>query len=153
MQRAFDEVFDQALLFHGYTDYMRDYELITHSVADPATGVPPGFDRYLFRYCVEALVTTTVTPETWTVSLNERLLDHDAAADLDGYVWGVKWQCLYPGAMLLPPSSRTAWWSAAVGIPFHEAVVETNAHKITLVFSHLDVSQVEPGYAPFAVSG
>lgn len=148
IQRAFDDVFDQALVFHGYTDYMRDYELLTYSVADPRTGIPPAFDRYLFRHCVEAVVTTTVAPQTWRRSLDERQLDA-AAGDLDGFVWGVRWQCLYPGATLVPDSPKAAGWSEAVGIPFHEAVVETNAHRIEVVFSDLEVTSVQPGYAPF----
>jgi hypothetical protein len=48
IQRAFDDVFDQALIFHGYTDYMRDYELITYATAAPSTGIQPSFDRYRF---------------------------------------------------------------------------------------------------------
>ncbi len=26
--RPFDEVFDQAIVFHGFADYMRDYEVV-----------------------------------------------------------------------------------------------------------------------------
>ena len=29
LQSLLDEVFDQALVYHGFTDYMRDYEIIT----------------------------------------------------------------------------------------------------------------------------
>ena len=35
IQRALDDVFDQAIVFHCFTDYMGDYEIITYSVADP----------------------------------------------------------------------------------------------------------------------
>jgi hypothetical protein len=38
---ALQDVFDQAIVFHSYTDYMRDYEIVTFSVADPSTGIPP----------------------------------------------------------------------------------------------------------------
>ena len=37
---ALDNVFDQAIVFHSFTDYMRDYEVITLSVADPRSGDP-----------------------------------------------------------------------------------------------------------------
>ena len=152
IQQAFDDVFDQALVFHGFTAYMRDYEVLTYSVADPATGVLPGFDRYLFRHCVEATVTTTVTPDTWRVSLDERLLDSASSADLNGFVWGVRWHCLYPGAGLVQESRRATSWSDRLKIPFYEAVIETNAHKVRLVFSDLEVTSVEPGYTPFVLS-
>ncbi len=151
MQRAIAHMLDRALVFHGYTSYMRDYEMLTYSSADPEPGSPPAFDRYLFRYCVEVAVTTTVAPETWRISLDDRLIDYHGGADLDGYVWGVKWQELYPGARLVPASARAASWSEAIGIAFHEAIVEGNGHKIELVFSELEVTPVQPGYAPFVL--
>ena len=154
MQAALDDVFDQALVFHGFTDYMRDYELITYSVADPKTRVAPSFDRYLFQYCVEATITSTLTPQIWAASLDERLIDHETGKDLDGYVWGVKWQSLYPGAKLSAKSEKADQWTRAVGIPFHEAVIEGNGHKIALIFSDLMVTRgLQAGYSPFIVQG
>jgi hypothetical protein len=152
MQQALDDVFDQALIFHGFTDYMRDYEVITYAVADPITGIQPSFDRYLFRYCVEAKVTTTLPAETWRASLDERLTDYASGVDLDGYVWGVKWQCLYPGGKVLPESAVADQWAQDVGIDFYEVLIMTNAHRISLVFSDLEVTSVGPGYTPFVVS-
>jgi hypothetical protein len=92
---------------------------------------------------------TSVPAETWRVSLDDRLIDHESGADLDGYVWGVKWHCLYPGAKLLPSSEATRRWSKALGIDFHEVRIETNTHNLTLLFSDLQVSEVQVGYAPF----
>jgi len=34
--------------------------------------------------------------------VNQRLIDYEQGRDLDGYVWGVKGQALYPGMKLLP---------------------------------------------------
>jgi hypothetical protein len=62
---AFGDVFDHALLFHAFTDYMRDYEMVLYAAAAPSTGNPPEHLRYLFRYCVEANVESVVTAETW----------------------------------------------------------------------------------------
>jgi len=148
---ALQDVFDQAIVFHSYTDYIRDYEIVTYSVADPSTGIPPSYDRYLFKMCVEADVRTAVSEDAWRVSLDDRLIDHATGKDLDGYVWGVKWQCLYPGGRVVAESERARRWSGAVGIPFYEVVIGTNGHNITLVFSDLEVSTVPPGYAPFVV--
>ena len=154
MQAALEDVFDQALVFHGFTDYMRDYQLITYSVADPRTAITPSFDSYLFRYCVEATITSTLTPRSWANSLDERLIDHEAGKDLDGYVWGVKWQALYPGISVSTESKTADQWARAVGIPFHEAVIEGNGHKIVLIFSDLIVSRgLQSGYSPFTVQG
>lgn len=66
-------------------------------------------------------------------------------------MWGVKWQCLYPGMQLMPESDETRQWSARLGLPFHEVLIETNGHNLTLVFSDLRVSTVSPGTAAFVV--
>ncbi|WP_329537250.1 hypothetical protein OG568_53115 (plasmid) [Streptomyces sp. NBC_01450] len=149
LEQVLDEAFDHAVVHHGYTNYMRDYEVIVYATADPRTGITPSHLRYLFRYCVEARCETSVPVETWRVSLDDRLIEYETGADLDGYVWGVKWHCLYPGAKLLPESETTRRWSKALGIDFHEVRIETNAHNLALLFSDLQVSEVPVGYAPF----
>ncbi len=153
IQAAFDDVCDQALVFHGFADYMRDYEVFIHATADPRTGIRPEHLRYRFTHCTRATVTSALSPETWKRSLDERLVDPERGRELDGYVWGVKWQVLYPGMKLVPDSAEAHRWSGELGLPFHEAVVETNGHNITLVFSDLTVQAVDPGYAPFVVPG
>jgi hypothetical protein len=151
IKAALDDVYDQAIVFHAFTDYMRDYEIVTHSVPDPVSGIAPSYDRYLFKVCVEAIVSTAVTVQTWRASLDDRLIDFSKAQGVDGYVWGVRWQCLYPGGSVVENSSRTDRWSEALSLPFHEVLIETNGHNIDLVFSDLEVSTLEPGYAPFVV--
>ncbi|MEU0431895.1 hypothetical protein ABZ153_09650 [Streptomyces sp. NPDC006290] len=149
-ERALDEAFDHAVVYHGFTDYMRDYEVIVHMTADPGTGIAPAYFRYLFRYCVEADCRTTVRPEVWRDSLDDRLIDHETGVDLDGYVWGVKWHCLYPGGQVVADSSRAQAWAQTIGIDFHEVCLTTNAHELTLVFSDLQVNEVDIGYTPWS---
>jgi hypothetical protein len=151
LERALDDAFDHAVVYHGFTDYMRDYEVIVYMTAAPSTGIAPAHVRYLFRYCVEADCRTTVRPEVWRDSLDDRLTDHETGADLDGYVWGVKWHGLHPGGRLVPDSPRTQAWTRAIGIDFHEVCLTTNAHELTLVFSDLQVSKLDSGYAAWSV--
>ncbi len=152
IQLALDDVYDQAVVFHAYADYMRDYEVFTFATADPVTGIPPSYDRYLFRLAVEVDTVTSVPPEIWAASLDDRLTEYDQGKDLDGYVWGVKWHLLYPGGKVVQESTRAAVWSERLGLPFHEVQINTNAHDITIVFSDLEVSRgLRPGYTPFAV--
>lgn len=153
IQAAFDDVFDQAIVFHGFADYMRDYEVFIHATADPRTGIRSEHLLYRFTRCVRATVTTALSPETWKRSLDERLVDYDQGRDLDGYVWGVRWQALYPGMKLVPDSADAQRWARELGLPFHEAAIETNGHNLTLIFSDLTVQAVEPGSTPFAVPG
>ncbi|MEU8080701.1 hypothetical protein AB0B31_35225 [Catellatospora citrea] len=152
IQMAFDDVFDQALVFHGFTDYMRDYDVFIYAIADPRTGIAPQNLRYRFTHCVRATVTSVLSPEIWKRSLDDRLLDHKLADDLEGYVWAVRWQALYPGMRLVTPSADAERWSADLDIPFHEAVIATNGHIVSLVFSDLTVNAVSPGDTPFVVS-
>ncbi len=143
-----DEIYDQGIVYHAFTDYMRDYEMIVHCTADPLTGIAPTYQRCLFKMCVHASVETTVPPQIWARSLDERLIEYETGVDLDGYVWGVKWHVLYPGARVVPKSSRAAKWSRSLGIDFHEVEIETDAHKRRLVFSDLTVSEVDAHYQP-----
>lgn len=149
LERLLEESFDHALVHHGYTDYMRDYELVIYMTSDPCTGIEPSYRRYLFRYCVEARCETSISAELWQRSLDERLIDHATGIDLDGFVWGVKWHPMYPGGKLLPRSKAARRWSRTLGIDFHDVVIETNAHRLTLLFSDLKVTEVPVGYAPF----
>jgi hypothetical protein len=41
-----DDVFDEAVIFRGFADYMRDYEVFIYATADPRTGVSPDHLRY-----------------------------------------------------------------------------------------------------------
>ena len=122
------------------------------AVADPCTGIQPRHLRYGFKNCVRVTVTTALAAETWKVSLDERLVDYLQGRDLDGYVWGVKWQELYPGMRLLDDSVEADRWSHDIGIPFYEAMIGMNGHNIALVFSDLRVDSVSVGHAPFVVS-
>lgn len=152
LQKAFNDVFDQSILFHGFADYMRDYDVFIYATADPRTGIiRPSHLRYRFTHCVRAIVTSAVPPEIWKVSLDERLTDYEQGLDLDGYIWGVKWQVLYPGITLIQDSADAERWSRDLALPFYEAAIETNGHNVSLVFSDLRVDSVEPGHAPFLV--
>lgn len=151
LQAAFDDVFDQAIIFHGFADYMRDYEVFIYAAAGRGTGISPEHLRYSFKHCVRATVTSALSPEIWKRSLDERPVDYELGRDLDGYVWGVKWQALYPGMRLVLDSADARRWSGELGLPFYQASIETNGHNISLVFSDLIVQTIDPGYAPFVV--
>lgn len=73
----------------------------------------------------------------------------DQALVFHGFVWGVKWHCLYPALTLVADPERTDDWASALGIPFHEARAQTEANDISRLFSDLVVSAVGPGWTPF----
>ncbi|AZP21778.1 hypothetical protein ACIGMX_01330 [Streptomyces aquilus] len=143
LSEVLDQIEDRALVHHGYTDYMRDYEVVVHMTADPRTGIPPAHLRYLFRYCVEARCETSLEPWLWKESLDDRLIDHGTAEGLDGYVWGVKWQNV-ERIRVLPTSDTAHRWARELGIDFHAVRIELNAHDLSLVFSDLEITEL-PG--------
>jgi hypothetical protein len=154
IKSALDEVFDQAVIFHAFADYMRDYDVYIYATADPRTGIEPEHLRYRFTHCVRATATTAVRRDVWPRSVGDEFTDYEdwlRSGEPEGYVWGVKWQVLYPGMQLLPASDETRQWSERLGLQFHEVLIETNGHNLALVFSDLRVSTVSPGTAPFVV--
>ncbi|MCG5445359.1 hypothetical protein NIE79_003809 [Micromonospora sp. NIE79] len=80
------------------------------------------------------------------------MTDREIGPDLDGFVWAVRWQPLYPGAKVVADSECARSWADKIGIPFHEVHLEMNAHAIALVFSDLEVTEAGEGYAPFTVT-
>jgi hypothetical protein len=148
------ELFDKELLYHGFTSYLRDYELVVFQSVDPNPryGLVPRHVRLLFRFCTEADVRSTVSPELWSRSLDDSLLDdHTVTRESAGYVWGIQCQVLYPGAKVIERSKRARNWERRVGIPFHEVLIEGNAQTISLVFSDLVIDEVGDGYTPYRV--
>lgn len=151
IKAAFDEVFDQAVALHGFADYKRDYDVYVYATAASPKRIATKHLRYRFKHCVRASTTSALPPKVWARSLDDRLVDYAQGRELDGHVWGVKWQELYPGMQLISDSADAQRWSSELGIAFHEAVIETNVHNTSLVFSDLIVEVVTSGYAPFIV--
>ena len=152
LESALDELFDRELLFHGYTDYMRDYDLIIYESVDPRSGLHPRHRRFRFRYCTETYVTSRVRPDVWPRSMSDELLRLEQVTRGSlGFVWGVRCQILYPGAKIVPDSDRAKRWTEEVGIAFHEVQIEANAHALNLVFSDLVIDDIASGYEPFRV--
>jgi hypothetical protein len=152
IKSGLEQVFDQALVFHGFADFTRDYDVYVHCTAHPRAGIEPETLRLRFKHGVRADVTTAIPHGTWAQSLDERLIDYEQGVHLEGYVWGVKWQCLYPGGKLVTDSTEAVVWTEKIGIQFHEVLIETNSQTIRLVFSGLVVATAAPGETPFIVS-
>jgi hypothetical protein len=153
LQSLLDELFDRQLMFHGFTNHMRDYELVIFESVDPRSGFLPRHRRFLFRFCTEASVRSNVSAATWGSSTSDELLANShVTMEETGYVWGVRGQEIYPGASIIPDSSRSSNWEHASGLKCWEVLIEANAHIITLVFSDLSVEDVTAGYSPYVVA-
>jgi hypothetical protein len=126
-----DALYDVALLKHGFTDYMRDYEIVVSGGRD--------FHRYQFIGCVEASCKTTVRPATFVESLSDDFVysgpDYPGKDDPQGFIWGVR----YSNACIsyAEAGERAAHWSRVLGISMHEANIKSEAFLVTLVFADL----------------
>jgi hypothetical protein len=150
--KCLSQMSDNSLLYHGYTNYMRDYEMIVYRSADSRSGIQPRYLRFLFVVCPEASVQSTLEPAVWSRSMDPKLLtERYVTEESSGYVWGVQAQELYPGPKVIENSARARRWADSVGVQFYEVDVEGNAHRINLVFSHLSVEEAQEGYSPFMV--
>jgi hypothetical protein len=72
IQRSFDNIFDQALVFHGFAEHMRDYDIFVYCTADAPTGIPSETLRYRFVHCVYAAIESSVPKNVWQASLDSR---------------------------------------------------------------------------------
>ena len=132
------DIFDNAVLRHGFTDYNRDYEMTVNSIVGP---MPSGLYSYLFRGCVEAACKSNVLVHS--PSLDDVFIDYqawEAAGTPDGFVWGVKWADAYPGWRYIEKSPSAANYSKKLSIEMHEVIIETNTYTIDLVFHDLLVT-------------
>ena len=146
------ELPDNELRYHGFTCYMRDYELIVRRVpAHPEMGIADVPLRFLFRICPEVSVRSRVGPEVWSRSMDDALVSqHHVTRQSEGYIWGVQRQVL-SGATVVGDSERARWWAGQVGVEFHEVEISASAHQISLVFADLQVEVPAPDYTPFVV--
>ena len=88
IQKALDDIRGEALVFHGFTDYMRDYDLIVFRISDAQAGHPARHVRYRFTHCVSATVEPGLPRDLLKASTDDRLIQMTPSAGVDGFVWG-----------------------------------------------------------------
>jgi hypothetical protein len=142
-----EDFFDAAVLRHGFTDYMRDYEIIVG-----ARNGPPNTDvhKYQFIGCVEAYYQTKISPEVFSQSLFDDFVysgpDYPDEEDPEGFIWGVRFSEAYPGLTYVENGERAAYWSSMLGRKMHEITLDTNVFHLRLVFA--DIRYAFLGHEP-----
>jgi hypothetical protein len=153
-----DELFlDSAIVSHGFTDYLRDYDVVIDVLAALPPEVPTGDStgsyiagryRYRFTHCPEVRITSIVKDEAWRYSWDDVFTDYqawEAAGNPEGFVWGVKWADAYPGLSYVTDESLAAPWTERLAHDMHEVAIETNAFTLRLVCHDLRVDQLAVG--------
>lgn len=147
-------MFDRELLHVAYASGGRDLEMVLYESVDPnpAYGLVPRHVTFVFRYCVELSVYSTLNSMAWSHALEERAgEDHDASRCSPGTPWVQRFEVLYPGATIVEDSSKASTWSERLGVHFHEVAIEGNVRRVSVVFLDLDVHEVGDGYTPYRV--
>jgi hypothetical protein len=145
-----EDFFDAAVLRHGFTDYMRDYEIIIG-----ARNGPPNTDihKYQFVGCVEVEYHTKVVPHIFLQSLSDEFVyagpDYPDKKEPSGFIWGVRYSTAYPGLKYLDDGERAQYWSHLMDRKMHEVILETEAFYLRLVFA--DMRYALLGYEPEVV--
>ncbi|MGA7731059.1 MAG: hypothetical protein WCD37_07275 [Chloroflexia bacterium] len=136
--------FDGAILSHGFTSYIRDYEIVVEASAwynkDGA-----GRYSYCFTHCVHANYNTNVRDDTWRISWSDTYTDYEGwkeAGEPEGKVWGVSWAGAYPGLTYLENSEVAHDWSQRLGRAMHEVRIETEVYWLNLVFYDVVIRKI-----------
>jgi len=144
-------MFDMPIVEYHFTSYMRDYDIFVDVIGAAPDGHKSqvmGRSRYRFTHCVLAEVTTTVSDEIWMLSWSKDFINNQAyldAGEPEGYVWGVNWMNAYPGLSYIANSPEEQSWADRLKKPMHEALIETNTHKIELIFHDVEITWTSEG--------
>jgi hypothetical protein len=133
-------MFDVAILGHGFTPYMRDYDVLIE-----AGGIDAGRYLYRFTHCPEVKVVTKVSNDSWRESWDDLYTEYQRwieAGQPKGFVWGTCWSMAYPGLTLHKDSERARSWSEPLQKPMHEVTIETEVFLLQLVFHDLTIQKL-----------
>jgi len=146
-----DQLFDGAIVGHGFASHMRDYDVIVEVPAakpDGSGSYIRGQYRYRFTHCVLASTETAVASETWQRSWSDVFTSYAAwkqAGEPDGFLWGREWALGYPGASTVVGADQAAAWSEKLGRAMYEVLIETNVFTLRLTCHDLRVEQLAIG--------
>jgi hypothetical protein len=134
-------MFDQAIVEHGFSRRMRDYEIVVLVPAPYGGGKEFTQGTYLYRFthCVLAETATALDAEVWRRCWDDESLDDEY------YVWSSEHADAYPGLSYVADSPRAESWAQRLGRPMHEIVIETNAYNIRLIFHDVVIRQIAQG--------
>ncbi|MBF6612677.1 MAG: hypothetical protein IVW55_06060 [Chloroflexi bacterium] len=135
-------LFDVAILSHGFSPYMRDYDIVAEV---GGTGQGVGTYLYRFTHCTEAHYATRVSDNAWRASWNDTYINYESwmqAGQPEGFVWGTQWSMAYPGLAYIEDSELASHWSSRLQASMHEVSIETEAFSINLVFHDVFVTKL-----------
>ena len=144
-------LFDNAVISHGFTPYLRDYDVVFNVASQVPGGTASyvsGQWRYRFTHCVAAEITTNVADKIWRDSWTDEFTDFERwkqAGEPEGFLWGVCWSNAYPGLSYIENSQAAKRWAERLGRPMHEVTIETNSQILRLIFHDVEIREIARG--------
>lgn len=137
---------DVAIFSHGFAPYMRDYNVLIEAMwGEKVWGDAKG--RYLCRFlhCPEAHLVTTLSGAAWHQAWADTFINYaewEKNGEPVGFVWGVCYSDACPGLSYVDNSELAAKWSREIEKEMHEAIIETNAFTLWLIFHDFTITKI-----------
>lgn len=129
-----EDIYDVAVLRHGFTNYVRDYEIEIE-----ANWIGELAGRYVltFKHCYDLTYETLVNDDLIRESWDDIFTNYELwkkCNEPSGFVWGTNWSLAYPGFSSIKDSARAKKWSNRLKKTMIEVLLETNSFRINLIF-------------------
>lgn len=132
---------DFAVLWHGFTEYGRDYLI----VIEDCLGDDPGQHKLFFTHCVHAFVESRVRADVWPMSWGDEFINYEkwrSSCEPEGYVWGTNWSNAYPGITAVEESTIAKEWEGRLGKSMYEITLETDRFFLRLIFHSIKSEKI-----------
>jgi hypothetical protein len=132
------DIFDVAILRHGFSEYNRDYDFVFEADSTDDSG------QFLlrFKHVYELSYLTSLTTDTLKISTSDNFTDYkkwQETGDKEGFVWGVNYALAYPGFTILDNSFKADKWTKTLGFQMYNVILETETYKIDFVTSDFEI--------------
>lgn len=139
-----DEIYDVAIIRHGFTDYVRDYQFYIEAdwIDDLA-----GSYTLTFTHCYELTYKTLVTDDSLKESWDDLYTDFktwEKNNEPEGIVWGTNWSLAYPGFEEIVNSEKAQNWSKRLDKKMKEVRLQANSFEISLIYENWRLEKINP---------
>ena len=137
-----DDIYDVAIIKHGFTDYVRDYmfEIEANWIGDLA-----GKYNLIFKHCYELIYKTLIDDDTIKQSWSDMFIDFEIWEknnEPEGFVWGTNWSLAYPGFKEIVDSEKAKVWSKKLGKEMKEVNLQSNSFEINLIYESWSLKKI-----------
>ena len=138
-----DDIYDVAILRHGFTNYARDYQF--YIAAYQWIGDLEGSYVLTFSHCYDLTYKTLVPDDVLKESWDDLFIDYKTWKknnEPNGMVWGINWSLAFPGFKEVVNSDKAMDWSKRLDKPMKEVKLETTSFEISLTYENWKLEKI-----------